>query len=54
METQNTPLTDAEEFEKAAKPLIEYLKHNHHPHNCVIVTATHAELLEGQMVFHKD
>jgi hypothetical protein len=39
------------EFEKAAKPLIEWLNENCHPHMKVIVDHTHAELVEGQMSF---
>lgn len=39
-----------ESFEAAAKPLIAWLAENVHPHHKVVVTATHAELLEGQYV----
>jgi len=42
------------EFEKAAKPLMLYLANNHHPHMTVIVTATSAELVEGQMMAKND
>lgn len=38
-----------EKFEEAVKPLMKYLAENHHPHTCVIVDSTNAELLEGQM-----
>lgn len=41
---------DLDEFEKVTKPLMEYLMKNHHPHVTVIITATHAELVEGQMM----
>ncbi len=41
-------------FEDAAKPLIKWLAENVHPHHSVIVTSTHAELLEGQMVCKTD
>lgn len=34
-------------FEKAVKPLIEWLNEHGHPHMTLIVTQTHAELLEG-------
>lgn len=36
-------------FEEAARPLIQWLAENVHPHHHVVVTATGAELLEGQM-----
>lgn len=39
-----------ESFEAAAKPLIKWLAENVHPHHTVIVTSTHAELLEGEIV----
>ena len=35
-------------FEQAAEPLIKWMAENVHPHHSVIVTATGAELLEGQ------
>jgi hypothetical protein len=46
------PSDDARQasFESAARPLIEWMAKNCHPHTTTIVTATHAELLEGQMV----
>lgn len=34
-------------FEEAARPLIQWLCENVHPHHSVIVTPTNAELLEG-------
>ena len=34
-------------FEEAARPLIEWLCANVHPHHVAIVTPTGAELLEG-------
>jgi hypothetical protein len=34
-------------FEETAKPLIKWLNENGHPHMTIIVTTTHAELLEG-------
>ena len=34
-------------FEKAAKPLIQYLAENHHPHVTVIVACNGAEILES-------
>ena len=39
-----------DEFEKAAKPLVEFLHYNYHPHVKVIVDCMGAELLEGEMV----
>lgn len=54
MTKQNKPLTETEEFEKAATPLMLYLANNHHPHMTVIVTATTAELVEGQMMAKND
>ena len=38
------------EFEKAAKPLVEFIQYNYHPHAKVIVDCVGAELLEGEMV----
>lgn len=38
-----------ETFIEAAKPLIKWLAENVHPHHTAIVTATNAELLEGQI-----
>lgn len=35
-------------FEEAARPLVKWLCENVHPHHCVVVTPTTAELLEGQ------
>lgn len=42
-------LTDEQraEFEKAAEPLITFIKSNCHPHVTAIVDDTAAELLEG-------
>ena len=45
---QNKPLSKQEEFEKAAKPLMEFLHDT--PHMSVMVTSTYAELMEGQMI----
>ncbi len=38
------------EFEEAVRPLIKWLAQSVHPHHTVVVTSTHAELLEGQVV----
>ena len=35
------------EFEEIARIMMKYLCENHHPHVSVIITPTHAELLEG-------
>jgi hypothetical protein len=35
-------------FDAAARPLIQWLCENVHPHHSVIVTPINAELLEGQ------
>jgi hypothetical protein len=36
------------DFEAAVQPLLQWLQTNGHPHITVLVTQTHAELLEGQ------
>ncbi len=36
-----------EDFEKAARPIMEYLGKNHHPHVTVIIDAGRAEILES-------
>lgn len=41
-------------FEEVARPLIKWLAENVHPHHSVIVTSTHAELLEGQSVVNTE
>lgn len=38
-----------ESFKQAAMPLIKWLCENVHPHHSVIVTATNAELLVGEI-----
>lgn len=52
METKSSSpeLLRQESFAKAAEPLIKWLAENVHPHHCVQVTSTHAELLQGEMV----
>ena len=37
-------------FEEAARPLVKYLKEQHHPHVTAVVTAVNAELVEGLMM----
>jgi len=42
-------MTESEkEFKDVAKPLIEWLQANTHPHHKVVVTSEYAELLEGK------
>ncbi len=41
-------------FEAAAKPLIKFLAEEVHPHHSVIVTSTHAELLEGEITINTE
>jgi 2'-5' RNA ligase len=49
---RSTRLTD--EFEKAARPLMEYLAKNYHPHVTVLVDSVHAELVEGLATFRTE
>ena len=42
------PKEQTDSFIEAARPLIKWLAENVHPHHTAIVTATNAELLEGQ------
>lgn len=54
--TDNMPfmfryVTVVNSFEHAAKPLIDYLAANHHPHTKVIVTSDSAELVEGYKMY---
>lgn len=37
------------EFEAHARPLIQWLNENCHPHHTIIITPVGAELLEGNM-----
>lgn len=34
-------------FDELARPLIEYMKNNHHPHTVMIVDNKSAEIFEG-------
>lgn len=43
--------TKLQSFERSAKPLIQWLAENVHPHHTVIVTSTGAELMMGEMSF---
>lgn len=38
-------------FQEAAKPLMDYLKQNYHPHMTVIVTAENSEMVGGLMSY---
>ena len=42
------------EFEKLARPLIEYLCENHHPHTKVIIDCTTCEIVEGIELFNTE
>ena len=39
-----------EELKELAKPLVEYIRKNYHPHTTVIIDCVHAEVLEGVAV----
>lgn len=39
-----------EELRELARPIVEYLRKNWHPHTTVIIDCVHAELLEGSAV----
>jgi len=41
-------------FEKAARPMMEYLGKNHHPHVTVIIDKGKAEILEGSATLVAD
>lgn len=43
-----------QEFRDVAEPLVKWLCENGHPHMTIIVTQTHAELLEGEMNFYTE
>lgn len=43
-------VSEIERFEKVAKPLIDFLNENYHPHVTVIVTPCSAELMEGLII----
>lgn len=36
-----------DEFESIVRPVIKWLAENQHPHTSLIITSTHAELVEG-------
>ena len=37
-------------LKELAKPLVEYIRKNYHPHTTVIIDCVHAEVLEGVAV----
>ena len=39
-----------DELREVARPLVEYIRKNYHPHTTVIVDCNHAEVLEGVAV----
>ena len=43
----NETFYEPKTFEDAAKPLMQWMAENNHPHTTAIVTATIAELVEG-------
>lgn len=42
------------ELREVAKPLVDYIRANYHPHTTVIVDCNHAEVLEGVVVAKYD
>lgn len=42
------------EFNKLVAPLIKFMAQEVHPHHTLIITATGAELLEGEMAFNTE
>jgi len=53
-QTKIQSLSGQERFEKAVKPLMDFLMEDYHPHVTVIVTSTTAELMEGLIIFNKN
>jgi hypothetical protein len=47
----NEGLSISKKFEEVARPLIDFINENYHPHVTVIVDSTHAEILEGISAF---
>lgn len=39
-----------EELKELARPLVEYIRKNYHPHTTIIIDCVHAEVLEGVAV----
>lgn len=44
---------DEKSFMELTDKVIEWMNNNCHPHHTIIITSTHAELLEGQLVQYK-
>lgn len=47
---ENKTMSKNEELKEVARPLVEYIRKNYHPHVTVIVDSMHAEVLEGVAV----
>lgn len=43
-----------EELKEIAKPLVEYIRKNYHPHTTIIIDCVHAEVLEGVAVMNDE
>lgn len=43
-----------DELREVARPLVDYIRKNYHPHTTVIVDCNHAEVLEGVAVAKYD
>lgn len=42
------------EFKSVVEPVIKWMNENCHPHHTILITHTHAELLEGEMAHHTE
>lgn len=49
-EETTKPANENDTLKELAKPLVDYIRENHNPHTTVIVSCTHAEILEGVAV----
>lgn len=49
-EETTKPANENGTLKELAKPLVDYIRENHNPHTTVIVSCTHAEILEGVAV----
>lgn len=43
-------MSNNDELKELARPIVEYIRKNWHPHTTVIIDCVHAELLEGSAV----
>ena len=50
IEKDSPSMSKNEELKNVAKPLVDYIRKNYHPHVSVIVDSMHAEILEGVAV----